>query len=318
MAMGEAASDSDRTGRERLRETRELNVEPQNEDSTLISEQTDDSSDRFPNATSLGTIATGQGSEFSQDIDGWESYMGEEKIEEDSQLELLGAVLIEARDRPAGTDRHNSRVVREICLDSNGSLDASSGRDRVGSLSADSETRRSETPAQRKSFRRDPRNAAHDANETSKQKGLSRASNRLGGQDLSIVRDNFHEMGGRIARAKHKRTSSEPSPPPTFVVSKRTKAGSAWTTSANKKTLKSADDAKNVRKDKLTNQWSERNAAKAAEALLERRAAELDESRRQFDERMKLDREEARERHQQMMLVLTAMILKANTKPNEM
>ncbi|ETP24202.1 hypothetical protein F441_02757 [Phytophthora nicotianae CJ01A1] len=233
MAMGEAASDSDRTGRERLREARELNVEPQNEDSTLISEQTDDSSDRFPNATSLGTIATGQGSEFSQDIDGWESYMGEEKIEEDSQLELLGAVLIEARDRPAGTDRHNSRVVREICLDSNGSLDASSGRDRVGSLSADSETRRSETPAQRKSFRRDPRNAAHDANETSKQKGLSRASNRLGGQDLSIVRDNFHEMGGRIARAKHKRTSSEPSPPPTFVVSKRTKAGSAWTTSAN-------------------------------------------------------------------------------------
>ncbi|ETP09263.1 hypothetical protein F441_14863, partial [Phytophthora nicotianae CJ01A1] len=64
MTMGEAASDSDTTGRERLRETRELNVEPQNEDSTLISEQTDESSDRLPNAdatTSLGTIATGLG-----------------------------------------------------------------------------------------------------------------------------------------------------------------------------------------------------------------------------------------------------------------
>ncbi|ETM30831.1 hypothetical protein L914_21493 [Phytophthora nicotianae] len=75
------------------------------------------------------------------------------------------------------------------------------------------------------------------------------------------------------------------------------------------KTLKSADDAKNKER---------KEPREAAEALLERRAAELDESRRQFDERMKLDRVEARDRHQQMMLVLTAMIPKANTKPNEM
>ncbi|ETI39346.1 hypothetical protein F443_15055 [Phytophthora nicotianae P1569] len=179
MTMGEAASDSDTTGRERLRETRELNVEPQNEDSTLISEQTDESSDRLPNAdatTSLGTIATGQGNipaEFNQDIDGWESYMGEEKTEKDSQPDLLRAVQIEARYRPACAKRNNSRVVRQICLYSNGSLDASSGRDRVGSLSADSETRRPETPTQRKSFKRDPRNAVHDVNETSKHRGLS-------------------------------------------------------------------------------------------------------------------------------------------------
>ncbi|ETO68092.1 hypothetical protein F444_15040, partial [Phytophthora nicotianae P1976] len=100
---------------------------------------------------------------------------------------LLRAVQIEARYRPACAKRNNSRVVRQICLYSNGSLDASSERDRVGSLSADSETRRPETPTQRKSFKRDPRNAVHDVNETSKHRGLSPASNRLGGPDLRIT-----------------------------------------------------------------------------------------------------------------------------------
>ncbi|ETP09261.1 hypothetical protein F441_14864, partial [Phytophthora nicotianae CJ01A1] len=73
------------------------------------------------------------------------------------------------------------------------------------------------------------------------------------------------------------------------------------------------------RQERQAHEQKERKEPReAAEALLERRAAELDESRRQFDERMKLDRVEARDRHQQMMLVLTAMIPKANTKPNEM
>ncbi|KAG1711345.1 hypothetical protein DVH05_008598 [Phytophthora capsici] len=120
MARGEAASDSDTTGPERLREAGELNVELRNEGSTLTTEQTDDSPGRLPHAdapTSLGTIATSQGNipaGFRQDIDGWESYTGEEKTEEESQPELLGLVLIEARDRTPITVRDNSRSVRKI------------------------------------------------------------------------------------------------------------------------------------------------------------------------------------------------------------
>ncbi|ETL37131.1 hypothetical protein F441_11399 [Phytophthora nicotianae CJ01A1] len=182
--------------------------------------------------TALGTIATREGSVsvvFSQDLEGWDSDGGEEKAEEGCQIEGP-EVGDPSRGRscyspvPEALDGCDGDGTRRETNSSQELTTVLPSRERNGSVSADSEGRRSDLSADRRTFRRNPLNATYDNNEREKHRGLSPASNRLGGQDLRILRDNFHEMGGRSVGSKHKRTASDPTPPATFVAAKRNNA----------------------------------------------------------------------------------------------
>ncbi|ETI30586.1 hypothetical protein F441_14464 [Phytophthora nicotianae CJ01A1] len=59
-----------------------------------------------------------------------------------------------------------------------------------------------------------------------------------------------------------------------------------------------------------THRADQENSRQNREAEREDRKAEMEESRRRFDKQMELDRSEARQRHEQMMLLITSMVQK--------
>ncbi|KAE8893928.1 hypothetical protein PF005_g1991 [Phytophthora fragariae] len=71
---------------------------------------------------------------------------------------------------------------------------------------------------------RNPERVATDAAEAERFRRMNATSDRLGGRDLRVLRDNFEEMGGRTPGAKSKRPATETTAPPTYAASKRVRA----------------------------------------------------------------------------------------------
>ncbi|KAG1708690.1 hypothetical protein DVH05_028666 [Phytophthora capsici] len=91
------------------------------------------------------------------------------------------------------------------------------GRPRRGSHKAIPTQTRPDGPT----LQRNPENEAADTTEMARFHGLSAVSNRLGGRDLRVLRDNFEEMGGRPRTPVEKRAVSESPRTPTFAANKR-------------------------------------------------------------------------------------------------
>lgn len=70
-----------------------------------------------------------------------------------------------------------------------------------------------------------PARASTDARERERNPSLSTVSNRLGGVDLRVVRDNFESLGGTFQTARGKRSAPDnAASTPTFASSKRVRA----------------------------------------------------------------------------------------------
>ncbi|POM69055.1 Hypothetical protein PHPALM_14700 [Phytophthora palmivora] len=216
-------------------------------------------------------------------------------------------------------------------------------------------------------LQRDPSRAAADARELLTNHNLSVASNRLGGQDLRVFRDNFDTMTHSILNENGKRATNYgtdgSSSNASYTKNKRVKAKQRMNAmqreieEAERKQLSSGNemmrmllvlqkesdrraeaDERRRREDREERMEIEkreraerdqirREEAESAEKrrLEERLAAreereeqrridaeretrierEKEESNRRFEERLALERAEARQRHEQMMMVLT-------------
>ncbi|EGZ11529.1 hypothetical protein PHYSODRAFT_250540 [Phytophthora sojae] len=144
---------------------------------------------------------------------------------------------------------------------------------------------------------RNPDRAASDAAEAEKHKRLHNTSDRLGGRDLRVLRDNFEVMGGRDPGAKAKSPPSESSVTAMYAASKRNQAKKHM--DSIDKELKEAEAADaamgSEMKDLLL--FFREDADRRAESEGERRREERDkrraEDKRERDERERVRREEA-------------------------
>ncbi|GMF37508.1 unnamed protein product [Phytophthora fragariaefolia] len=206
---------------------------------------------------------------------------------------------------------------------------------------------------------RDPTRAAQDAVEMARNKSRNTASNRLGGCDLRVMRDNLDEMTGRPSAAGGKRGTPDSSAHgATYASNKRPRAKKRLyqrrkevDEATEKHSAIGADmlqvlmfmredadrraetEDRRRREDRealLASEMKERKEResrrrdKAAEAEARRcqelklsqqlreeqsrkEAAVAAESRRRYEERIERDRAEARERHDQIMLLITTL-----------
>ncbi|KAE9078644.1 hypothetical protein PF007_g23770 [Phytophthora fragariae] len=212
---------------------------------------------------------------------------------------------------------------------------------------------------------RNPERAASDAAESEKNKRLYISSDRLGGRDLRVLRDNFEAMGGRDPRAKAKNPASESSVTTTYAASKRNQAKQrmdsidkelkkaeafhASTGSDMKELLlifredadrraeaeekrrreerderraeekREREEREKVRRDEAALVEARRQqdqvdakrhveaAEKKEEAARADRREEKAERRRQFQARLEQDRAEARQHHEQMLLLISTI-----------
>ncbi|KAE8995375.1 hypothetical protein PF011_g16354 [Phytophthora fragariae] len=179
---------------------------------------------------------------------------------------------------------------------------------------------------------RDPENAARDKIEEDRHKNLSNSSNRLGGCDLHILRDNVDVLNPRTDAGNGKRSPSDkPSIGGTFIANKRVRAKTrineiqkelslaeqkgASSTSRERGTRgcgKEREEREQVRKDEAMAFEARQHARlelarQDREDQLKREAAAADEARRRHEERMDRDRADAKQRHEEMLLLLSAM-----------
>lgn len=193
---------------------------------------------------------------------------------------------------------------------------------------------------------RDPGRAVANAREKARNPRLSSVSNRLGGQDLTVVRDNIEELSKRSNRVNELRFE-------TFTQAKRTKTAKrienlgkqitgleeahgsdtndmtrllifyraesdrkAETAELRRHEEKAQRDAVEKRekeeRERARQDESDRLREERADRLAreEKWKAEKEENRRQFEARMELERSEARERHSEMMMMLAKLINK--------
>ncbi|KAI9985851.1 hypothetical protein PInf_024631 [Phytophthora infestans] len=175
---------------------------------------------------------------------------------------------------------------------------------------------------------RDPGRAVADAREKARNPRLSSVSNRLGGQDLTVVRDNIEELSKRSNRVNELGFE-------TFTQAKRTKTakrienlgkqitGSRAESDRKAETAELRRHEEKAQRDaveKREKEERERARQDESDRLREERAdrlaqeekwkAEKEENRRQFEARMELERSEARERHSEMMMMLAKLINK--------
>lgn len=192
-------------------------------------------------------------------------------------------------------------------------------------------------------LQRNPDRAQADALESERYKRLNTTCDRLGGRDLRVLRDNFKEMGGREPGAKSKRSTSEGSTATTYAASKRTRAKARM--DAIDRDLKRAETAyastgtemkglllffredadrraeaeekrrREEREERRADEKREReeretirrDELKKEEAAREERRDQEAERRRQFEARLEQDRAEARQRYEQMMMLISTM-----------
>ncbi|ETK79103.1 hypothetical protein L915_15013 [Phytophthora nicotianae] len=193
---------------------------------------------------------------------------------------------------------------------------------------------------------RNPDNSGFDEREKSRNKRLQTSSNRLGARDLRVLRDNFTEMGGTSKTFSQKRPVQETPGTTAYVTAKRFNARQRMQEMEKRVTMnedtqnaaglevanltayfredanRRADaEEKRRREDLNERRETERKEREEREQTRReeenRRVQELAERRRQFDERMKLDRQEAGERHQQMMILLSAFMPKKQGSQKE-
>ncbi|KAI9985855.1 hypothetical protein PInf_024635 [Phytophthora infestans] len=193
---------------------------------------------------------------------------------------------------------------------------------------------------------RDPGRAVADAREKARNPRLSSVSNRLGGQDLTVVRDSIEELSKRSNRVNELGFE-------TFTQAKRTKTAKrienlgkqitgleeahgsdtndmtrllifyraesdrkAETAELRRHEEKAQRDAVEKRekeeRERARQDESDRLREERADRLAqeEKWKAEKEENRRQFEARMELERSEARERHSEMMMMLAKLINK--------
>ncbi|KAE8988723.1 hypothetical protein PR002_g21673 [Phytophthora rubi] len=191
---------------------------------------------------------------------------------------------------------------------------------------------------------RDPARAGDDAVEMARNRTKNTASNRLGGCDLRVLRDNLDEMTGRPSSASGKRDNPDSSSNgATYASNKRVSAkkrldqlrkemdeatekqSAAGADMLQMLMLMREDAARRAEMEdrrRREDREARREEAAAAEA---RRYQELElsklmrdeqnrkeaevaaENRRRYEERAERDRAEARERHDQMMLFIASM-----------
>lgn len=213
---------------------------------------------------------------------------------------------------------------------------------------------------------RDPDNCAADTEEMSRYRRLSIASNRLGGRDLRVLRDNLAEMGGRARNPTEKRSVPDTISTPTYAASKRVCARKRLDSlesslagvvegrntdntqvlnmmpffqlqadnraeleerqrKEDREERRAAEKMERDERDRLRNDDVARYESKLQFLLeterlrseetnerlrldREERDQEKKECQRRFDERLELERNEARQRHEQMMAILSAVL----------
>ncbi|KAE9007397.1 hypothetical protein PR002_g16211 [Phytophthora rubi] len=206
---------------------------------------------------------------------------------------------------------------------------------------------------------RDPMRVVDDAQEMQRHSKISTASNRLGGSDLRVLRDNMSEMNSRVSNSGNKRDSIESSTSgATYASNKRTRARKrieqlqkemdeveARQSSAGGDMMqvlvfmreeadrRAETEDRRRREDREARLAAERQerderesirrddaAAAAAIRLQEmelnrsfreeqnkKEAVVAAENRLRYEERLERSRAEARERHEQLMLLISAL-----------
>ncbi|KAF4041318.1 SET domain-containing protein [Phytophthora infestans] len=176
---------------------------------------------------------------------------------------------------------------------------------------------------------RDPGRAVADAREKARNPRLSSVSNRLGGQDLTVVRDNIEELTKRTKTAKRienlgkqitgleEAHGSDTNDMTRLLIFYRAESDrKAETAELRRHEEKAQRDAVEKRekeeRERARQDESDRLREERADRLVreEKWKAEKEENRRQFEARMELERSEARERHSEMMMMLAKLINK--------
>jgi hypothetical protein len=176
---------------------------------------------------SRGSIARNGGQlpvEFAQDVDDWGDEGGEDTAEDDG--DRAGRVDASAATGTMASRRNSAGGSQPTAPASEATpalpkTSKSPGRPKKATRELLSSTASPDGPT----LSRAPGSFAADTEEASRRRGLASASNRLGGRDLRVLRDNFEEMGGRVSKSvREKHTSAEVTGTTNYAAAKRIRA----------------------------------------------------------------------------------------------